>query len=77
MMQAADDYNIDDVLNRYEILRKMWLLEGIKCELEDTIGKIDSKELHEPALVANYAQMQIMLQILGIIIEDADSLVRA
>lgn len=52
----------------------MWLLDYIKNELEETIAKIDSKAIKDAKLLANYPQLNIALQILGIIMDDVRNL---
>ena len=41
MLQAGNDYNDEDILNRYAILKKMWLLDAIKCEIQESVSKVE------------------------------------
>lgn len=45
MLQASDQKNIDDILLRYQILDRMWMLSDVYNQLKETVEKIKSKEL--------------------------------
>lgn len=53
MMQASGTDRANEALKRYEMLKKMWFIEGIRQEVETTCSLIKLDQITDKKILCN------------------------